>query len=218
MTTKTPARNRRANGSFYLQSETPIELEQLRDSCPSVFQVTPSPSVSKRYEFISTVDILNRLADDGFQIFEARCAGVRDPVERGFGLHMVRLRKLGEAIVPGEIYPEAVLTNAHNRDCALSLDLGLYRGVCANGLVTATSAGTSFRLTHQGDRSKDVVKAANELITYGPRLAEVIARWGQRPTPQRDREIHRPSRGPALWRRDPQRRRLGSGSTRRRRG
>lgn len=181
MTTINPVSRRPAkNGSFFVQQSEPIELEELRSSCPAIFQERAGPRVSDRYTFISTEVILRDLGDAGFKIHEARCSGCRSAEDREFGLHSVRLRQADSVLRIGQVVPEVILTASHNANKSVQLDVGLYRAVCKNGLVVASTAGTGFRIMHVGDKTQAVIQAAKEVIEYAPRLDAVIDKWQQR--------------------------------------
>ena len=171
--------NRRRNGTtFAASNEEPLILDELRSRYPTIFQEAPDVGVSGKYEFISTEKIIRQMQDSGFGLYGVRGGSLGR--SREFGVHSVTMRMSAKSLVPGELYPEVILTNSHDRSNALALDAGLHRVVCANGMIVGEGAGTGFRIAHFGDQADNVVKAAAEIIDYAPRLGEVVKMWGEK--------------------------------------
>ncbi len=60
---------------------------------PSVFSGDKHESRSERYTYIPTINIINKLRDEGFQPFFACQSRVRDLGRREYSKHMLRLGK-----------------------------------------------------------------------------------------------------------------------------
>jgi hypothetical protein len=153
-------------------------VEQLRLAVPSIYAERPADNVSERYGFVSTSRIIDIMQEDGYQVVHAR-GGVRN-CSREFGVHEVRLRRVDEKVKLHETFPEIVLLNSHNGTSSTILHMGLFRQVCANGLVVGDSAQTSFRVPHLGDPRENVISAAHFLMSSAPRLNDTINNWRER--------------------------------------
>lgn len=132
-----------------------INLEDLRKTCPSVFATHASPRVSERYTFVSTADILRPLLKEGWGITEARQrhtrSGGRNPE---FTRHYLRLRRSDSQLVVGDVFPEVVISNSHDRQCRFFIAGGLFRLACSNGLVLGFGGKDQHAggiMTHIGD-------------------------------------------------------------------
>ena len=67
---------------------------------------------------------------------------------------------------------EVILTNSHDGSSAYTIDAGLKRLVCMNGMTVSTGAGAGFRVRHIGGNTDDVIEAAYEVIESFPRTLE----------------------------------------------
>lgn len=150
-----------------ITSTTFLPLEETRVKCPSIFAVKPSPRVSDRYTFVSTADILKPLLKDGWGITLAQQrktrANGRNPE---FTRHMVRLRRTDARALVGDVFPEVVVSNSHDRQSRFSIQGGLYRLVCSNGMVIGIGKGTASGgvMVHLGDfaRIYELINSALE--------------------------------------------------------
>ena len=69
---------------------------------------------------------------------------------------------------------ELLLFNSHDRSTAFSISAGIYRFVCANGLVIADSVFESYKIKHIGDRDNDVLTSINNITAFKPQLESKI--------------------------------------------
>lgn len=130
----------------------PIDRTTLKKMVPSVFAEQPHPKVSGAYKFVKTVDILDTLSENGFQVVQARQSSARDETGIQYVKHMLRLAHadyIGKGIRKvGDVVPEIVLTNSHNRTSAFVLEAGLFRLICSNGLMAAATSFAGARVLH----------------------------------------------------------------------
>ena len=91
-----------------------ITLEEMRNY-PSVFATTAHPKMSDRYTFLSTADIIEPLLGEGYVcthvVQRSTRQGHRDP---RFTRHLVRLRRLKDKPIVGDVFPEFQLENSHD--------------------------------------------------------------------------------------------------------
>ena len=64
--------------------------------------------------------------------------------------------------------------NSHDRTTAFRISAGIYRFVCANGLVIADSVFESYKIKHIGERDNDVSTAIERIINIKPLLEQKI--------------------------------------------
>jgi hypothetical protein len=165
--------------SFYANTQTKgISLAELSSRTPAAFATRPHEKCSARYGYIDTQRLLNYFMDEGYSVAESR-GGLRGS-SRDYGMHTIRMRAPSTTVIVGDLYPEIVLTNSHDKSSRAILDLGIYRGACSNGLVVGTSAGLRFSIPHVGDQREAVIAAATKAMEYVPRLQEVVGGWSQR--------------------------------------
>ena len=130
-----------------------ISLDSLRERVPAIFTKTPSPKVSDRYSFADSEYYLQKFIDADWFIHSARQVSKSE-----YAPHQVVLRNNDIATV-GELLPQLIFTNSHNGIKKMTMDTGIYRLVCSNGLVVPTSITQSLSIKHLdlGDSTTDTI-------------------------------------------------------------
>lgn len=145
----------------------PVALtdDQIHRVAPSVFAEGKHDSRSDRYTFIPTIDVLNGLRREGFEVVNARQGNTRIPGKAEFTRHMLRLRRIQDvAEFVGDEYPEIVLVNSHDGTSGYQLSTGMYRLVCSNGLCVPSSISQQINVHHKGDIVNDVIEGAFTVV------------------------------------------------------
>lgn len=153
-------------------------MEELSRHTPAAFATRPHEKCSPRYGYIDTQRLVSYFLDEGYSVADSR--GGQRGSSREYGMHTIRMRAPSKTVIVGDLYPEIVLTNSHDKSSRAILDLGIYRGACSNGLVVGTSAGLRFSIPHVGDQRDAVITAAGKAMEYVPKLQEVVGDWSQR--------------------------------------
>lgn len=130
-----------------------ISLNSLRERVPAIFTKTPSPKVSDRYSFADSEYYLQKFIDADWTIHSARQVSKSE-----YAPHQVILRNNDIATV-GDLLPQLMFTNSHNGIKKMTIDTGIYRLVCSNGLVVPTSITQSLSIKHLdlGDSTTDTI-------------------------------------------------------------
>lgn len=130
-----------------------ISLNSLREKVPAIFTKTPSPKVSDRYSFADSEYYLQKFIDADWFIHSARQVSKSE-----YAPHQVILRNNDIATV-GDLLPQLIFTNSHNGIKKMTIDTGIYRLVCSNGLVVPTSITQSLSIKHLdlGDSTTDTI-------------------------------------------------------------
>lgn len=130
-----------------------ISLNSLREKVPAIFTKTPSPKVSDRYSFADSEYYLQKFIDADWFIHSARQVSKSE-----YAPHQVILRNNDIATV-GDLLPQLMFTNSHNGIKKMTIDTGIYRLVCSNGLVVPTSITQSLSIKHLdlGDSTTDTI-------------------------------------------------------------
>lgn len=115
----------------------------------------PAPGVTKKYTFVPTLPILERLTREGFEIVSAT-QGQRSNLNP-FSRHRVELRHASFdtfEVTPGDsVQMRIIMFNSHDRSARFCLHAGAFRAVCANGCVFGESDSTranTIRFKHSG--------------------------------------------------------------------
>ena len=155
----------------------PLTTDQLMNY-PALFTEKPHFEVSDMYHFIPTIDVINEIKQHNWYPTSVQEASVKDESKDGYQRHLVRFRHFDDLLNPKENAVELLLFNSHDRSTAFSISVGIYRFVCANGLVIADSVFESYKIRHIGDRDNDVLTAINNITSFKPQLEAKIQTLG----------------------------------------
>jgi hypothetical protein len=159
--------------STLVRSASPLTDDQLRRAAPSIFTDTVSDSRSHRYSMVTTASVIAGMRDTGFFPVAVQQQATRDEGGSAYARHMVRFRHHSAmAVKKGDEYEEIILRNSHDGTSAFQLDLGMFRLVCMNGLVTSR-AGGSVSVPHKGDAVGMVIEGATRILEDVQQIAMV---------------------------------------------
>jgi hypothetical protein len=159
-----------------------LSREAIRKAAPSVFATAAHESRSARYGFVPTIDVVNRLLKEDYVCVSAGQSSVRKGREDQyeFTKHLLRFqhRKYAEAErVVGGLIPEVLLINSHNGTSSFTLQAGLFRLVCTNGLVVQDADHGTISVHHTHKIADKVVEAADYIIEEAPNILRVTKEW-----------------------------------------
>lgn len=160
-------------------SKTPMTDEQILAVAPSVFAENAAPTVSHRYEFISTKACLDLMREAGFMPHAARQSTCRDESGRTYTKHQIRFRSDAARAFDdgfGDVFPEISLTNSHLGTGSYIIDPGFFRAVCTNGMTVGDSLNIGLRVRHSKKAAQGVVEAAMEIIGEVPMMVANVKR------------------------------------------
>lgn len=155
-------------------SQAPLTNEQLRELAPTLFTQEPHYEVSDKYHFIPTINIIEEIKSHNWYPMRVSQAGVKDEEKEGYQQHCVRFRHFEDLLNPQENAVELLLFNSHDRTKSFSISAGIFRFVCANGLVVSESVYESYKIKHLGDRDNDVADAIRSITAIKPKLMAKI--------------------------------------------
>lgn len=157
-----------------------INEDMLRKYAPSVFATEPEDGrVSDRYTFFPTTDIIEVLQEEGWEAWKA--TQVRTRVwSKNHAKHIVRLRHrdldVGTFSV-GDSFPEMLLVNAHNGIGSYTLQGGVFRLVCSNGMVISEEDFGKIVFRHIGFDPEEVKEASRKYICALDGISSKINTW-----------------------------------------
>ncbi|MGP4920695.1 MULTISPECIES: DUF932 domain-containing protein [Pseudomonas] len=152
-----------------LRSHEPLTNDQIRTVAPSIFADEAHESRSSRYVYIPTITVLDKLREEGFQPFMVCQTRVRDQDKKDHTKHMIRLRHASR--IMDKEANEIILLNSHDGTSSYQMIPGVFRFVCANGLVVGESMGDQ-KVRHSGshDVVSDVIEGAYEVLDQFERV------------------------------------------------
>jgi len=140
----------------------------------SVWADRPGENVSEKYAFVPTSQIVGAFESRGWEPVSARETAVRKPEKRGFQQHMIRFRHRASKPTMDGLHPEVVVYNSHDGSAMLKIMAGLFRLVCANGLVVADTQLQTMRIKHIGYKDQDVHQAIEYVGDNVPNILERV--------------------------------------------
>lgn len=143
---------------------------QLRDYVPGAFATAPRGDVSSRYGFVNTYSVIEAMREHGFVPTHARSYLKRAEDNKGFAKHMIRFRKAGDNVkrlMVGDVVPQFILINSHDRSSQFHVLGGLFRLVCANGLMVSHGSNVQpVVVRHTVSAVDGVLDATGQLIKH----------------------------------------------------
>jgi hypothetical protein len=148
------------------QFDTALSEDALRAHVPSIFADGAHTSRSARYGYIPTIEMVRGLGGEDFTPVFACEAKARDEGKVGYTKHMVRFRR-PDIAGHGNLgaTPELILINSHDGSTSYQLLAGLFRFVCANGVICGDGFD-EIRIRHKahGNLVHDVIEGAYRVV------------------------------------------------------
>ena len=153
-----------------------ISLEDAIASAPAIAATAPDHRVTERYQFLSTREVLDAFIAEGWNIRDAQSRRPRAGTSLEHAKHLVRLFHPDYTI--GDSVAELVVINSHDRSSSIQFRLGVFRFVCANGLIVGDTFET-IKTRHLGDARIVVDDAIGQFSDIVPRIAAKAEEWAE---------------------------------------
>ena len=134
--------------------ETNIDRFSERDQ--GILMQDTGYNVSNRYQVISTMDVINRFSKYGFELDSIEAAGTRSMEKMLKASHMVKLTTDAK-MFGGELKPQVIIHNSYDGTKALNIRVGIFRFVCANGIVTGHNLVPNLQILHSNTHWSDMI-------------------------------------------------------------
>lgn len=161
--------------------------DTLYQLAPSVFATNAHESRSHRFRPIATIDVVRKLAKEGFHVVGAKQCRTKDESKREFTKHLLRFRRFDDIkpLRSRDSVCEIVLRNANDGTAAYDLMSGMFREVCLNGLVCKTDDIDAIKVRHSGDVVSKVIEGTYSVLAQSERVLAAPDTWS-RQTVSRD--------------------------------
>ena len=150
-------------------------LEELRAIAPSIFTKIGSENTSDKYTHIPTDRVIADMEVLGWKVADAKEVKARKDTTIGFQKHLVVFRN-PDVVIKGEdgdtVFPQVLLTNSHDGKNAFKFTAGLFRMICANGLVIADEQFEDVKMRHMGYTFEDLQVMIKEMVEKLPLTVE----------------------------------------------
>lgn len=161
-----------------------LTLDQAIAQAPAIAATKPADRVTKRYNFVSTLDIIENMDKLGWSITAAKQSMSKEgTMYRNFGTHILTFQRpdLYVKAEDGSIEarPSVVFINSHDGTRPLQAELGIFRLVCSNGLVVKTQDFGGFRERHSKLDLEATKKLLDEKLQLMTPTVEKMTVWSQ---------------------------------------
>jgi len=139
----------------------------------------PSERVSSDYKFLSTLDVVNRLHEEGWRTMSVQHVKKRDKSKLAHSKHRVILAPPGDFTdsITGGTMPRLIIQNAHDGSSALRFMLGLFRMICSNGMIVTQSLLEQMRMIHKHSHRGSMDELLNRFGESWSDTGETINLW-----------------------------------------
>lgn len=167
-----------------------FNLGELKEKAPAVFRTKEqgaAQGASQKYEFMTTSDVVNILADMNWAIHDAKQQKTKKNPETT--KHLIRFRNESLNWKGGNV-PEILLVNSHDRTSALTFHVGIFRLICSNGLVIADKTFEKFHVRHMFTTFETVTNTITQITQKLPEVLNTIEMFeGTILTPDQQMEL-----------------------------
>lgn len=151
---------------FYNAPTEALSDAYLLKNVPSIFASDHSIQRDERlYKVFKTADVIEALRGEGYFPVHARSNGSRKDSynDADTRKHIVRFTHadyLDRTFNKDDERPEIILTNSHDGSSSFNIMAGLFRKVCANGLMVMQQGIENERVRHIGHTFNEVIAAS----------------------------------------------------------
>jgi Domain of unknown function (DUF932) len=166
-----------------MRTQNVLSNEELRAYAPSVFATEPWHAMSSKYTFIPTITIVDQMRREGFAPVKAIQSRTRIAGKGDFTKHQIRFRDTRNGDAPvlshlGQLFTEIILTNSHDGASAYSIDAGLMRLVCMNGMTVSAGNHSAMKVRHSGS-ADGIIEATYEVVEEFPAVLQSAEHFNQ---------------------------------------
>lgn len=145
-----------------------LDMPGLKKFAPTIFAKRAIEGVSDNYGHVATFSIIQAMGENGYDLVEVRQSRRRDEALMRYTKHMLKFRKQGSIkalLKRGDVIPQVVMLNSHDRSSGFHLYAGMFRVVCSNGLMVADGQFVEpIKVRHTSHMVQDIVERSRELI------------------------------------------------------
>jgi len=174
MFNKTPEQQQAIRNTIKLKMEgrETLTMSDIKTICPAVSTPSPSPELRKtlgitdRYVHVPTTQVIEDIQKLGWNPIQACQVNARK--RKGYQRHMIKFVNPDFMVEGRDEYPELLLSNSHDGTTSFTLDVGIFRLICSNGMVIKTQDFGSMKVRHYGYDFEAIKSAVTELMQSIP--------------------------------------------------
>ena len=156
-----------------------IPLAELAARFPVVTATQKHSSRTDRFSAIPTIEVLEKLSDNGFIVTEFNQAVARTTEKQLTGRHMFTMRHTDDLHVRTGVVNQIVGINALDGTAAFNFFAGVLRFACFNGLIAGDALG-AFKTRHVGENKlENALHAVSQVAERFPMMRDRINEFSQ---------------------------------------
>jgi hypothetical protein len=162
------------------QLTSAMNREDILAKAPAVLSEDTAGNVSKHYTHIPTTELISDMEKLGWYVTDVDQQQSRKGVRVLHGKHMVIFRNKDIKMTDSSgdtVYPQILITNSHDGTAAFRFNAGLFRVVCANGLVVSSENFGSLRIKHRAYTFQELQTAVMKMVEELPATVEVLNKF-----------------------------------------
>lgn len=149
--------------------------DEIRAKAPSIFTESHLETLSDKYSFIPTSVVLEDMEKLGWDC--VGCAEIKARKRKGFQKHIMAFKN-PELSITGDngddVFPIVYISNSHDGTSTFVLRAGIYRMICENGLVIATTEFESLKIRHMGYNFEELQQNLQVILERLPQTVEFM--------------------------------------------
>lgn len=156
-----------------------MDKQTLLNKIPAL-ETSGSFGRSAKYNNVNTARIVDLMERQGFQVSSAQQKRSIKEEKRPYAKHILRFRSADAPALNsvGDSIPEIVLINSHDGTCAYNMLAGIFRLVCSNGLIVASSTIACIKIRHNNRNiGADVIQGAYTIMNQTNKLSQIVNLW-----------------------------------------
>ena len=166
-------------------TSTVLTLEEAAKKAPAIMATSPAPHINlKRYTFTPTTEVIENMANLGFQVTDAKQSSTKLDLRSNWGTHFVTFQHPELSIKNSagtlEAKPTITMINSHDGVTPFKFEMGLYRLVCSNGLMVKDQDFGSFNERHTKLNFDLVKQIMGEKVEKMKEVTKKISIWNTR--------------------------------------
>ena len=160
---------------------TRLTEKEMIEKAPPIAAKEPMGKVSTSYNFIDSMQIVKHFDSSGWFVRDAQATvPPKRSQHHGYQTHLVRFAPENESLCflnddsEVESFPEIIMTNSHNRLRSLQFEMGIFRMVCANGMVIGERLMPRLRVKHHIQYAEMVKTVIGQALESMEKLSQRV--------------------------------------------
>lgn len=150
------------------------------NKAPAIFNTKRDERTSGKYNLVNTSRIIDYMKEyGGFIPSSIDQKNTRIPGRELTAKHMIRFRHESvKELKANDHIPEIVLLNSHDGSSAYKIYLGVFKVLCLNDLIVASSTMEAITLRHsRSNLIHDIYTESKKIMDQSNRVNEIIKKW-----------------------------------------